>query len=37
VPLTVSVNEYHRLFVSRHSLIADLRTLRNIKVVGVRG
>jgi hypothetical protein len=37
VPLTVSVNEYHRLFVNRHSLVADLRTLRGITVVGVRG
>ena len=37
VPLTVNINEYHRLFVSRHSQVADLRTLRNIKVVGVRG
>lgn len=33
VPLTVSVEEYHRLFVSRHSLVADLRQLRNIRLI----
>ncbi len=27
VPLTVGVEEYHRLFVSRHALVADLRKL----------
>jgi len=28
VPLTVSIEEYQRLFVKRHSLIADLSKLR---------
>jgi hypothetical protein len=36
VPLTVSIEEYHRLFTSRHSLVADLRALNNIKIVKQR-
>jgi hypothetical protein len=28
VPLTISIEEYHRLFVSRHSLVADLSQLK---------
>lgn len=34
VPLDVSIEEYHRLFVSRHSLVADLRQLQNVTIVG---
>ncbi len=36
VPLAVSVEEYHRLFVSRHSDVADLRKLRYIKLISRR-
>ena len=36
VPLTVSIEEYHRLFTSRHSHVADLRELRNVKVARTR-
>ena len=34
VPLDVSKNEFHRLFVARHESVADLRELRGFKVVG---
>ena len=30
----VSITEMHRLFVSRHALVADLRQLRNLRIVG---
>jgi hypothetical protein len=34
VPLDVSTNEFHRLFVARHASVADLRELRGFIVVG---
>ena len=34
VPLDVSANEFHRLFIARHSHVADLRELRGFRVVG---
>jgi len=36
VAIDVSITELHRLFVSRHAHVADLRQLRNIRIVGVR-
>ena len=36
VPLIVSTQEYDRLFTSRHSLVADLRELRNLRVARTR-
>lgn len=36
VAVDVSKNEFHRLFVSRHSHVADLRALRNVQITGVR-
>jgi hypothetical protein len=34
VSLDVSATEFHRLFIARHSLVADLRELRDLRVVG---
>ena len=36
VTIDVSKNEFHRLFISRHSDVADLRQLRHVAIVGVR-
>jgi hypothetical protein len=37
VPVPVSINEFHRLFIGGHTHIADLRQLRGLKVIGARG
>ena len=37
VPIDVSINEFHRLFIGSHTQAADLRQLRFLKVVGARG
>jgi hypothetical protein len=34
VPLTIRLNDYHRMFSSRHSDVADLRQLTHILIVG---
>lgn len=35
VGIPVNLNEFHRLFVSRHEHVADLRHLRNVTIIGV--
>jgi hypothetical protein len=35
IPLDVSANEYHRLFIASHTHVADLRELRGFRVVGL--
>ena len=35
VPLDVSANEFHRLFVATHNQVADLSKLQGFKVVGL--
>ena len=35
IGVDVSITEFHRLFVSRHAQVADLRQLRNVRIVGV--
>ena len=34
VPVDISATEYHRLFISRHSDVADLRELHDVRVIG---
>lgn len=34
VPLDVSTNEFHRLFIADHVHVADLRELRGFRVIG---
>jgi hypothetical protein len=36
IPIDVSINEFHRLFIASHAHAADLRQLQGLKVIGAR-